>query len=154
MSVKITGLQQVQDALRKELDKFTSEYALIGIHESAGNTKDGDMTMATLGAVQHFGNDRIPARPFLDLGVASGNKEYLQTIQDGIENGLTSQQMINQVGILAAGNVKQFITDLRSPENAESTIKRKKSSNPLIDTGNMRASITYTVESKKPEESL
>lgn len=154
MSIKITGLQQVQDALKKELESFTSQYALIGIHESAGQTEDGQFSMAGLGAVQHFGNDNIPARPFLDLGVASGNKEYLETIQDGIKRGLPTEQIINQVGLLAAGNVKQFITDLRTPPNTPATIKRKGSSNPLIDTGNLRASIDYTVESEKPKESL
>lgn len=154
MSIKIIGLQQVQEALKKELSKFTTEYALIGIHESAGSVEGQPLTMAELGATQHFGNDKIPARPFLDLGVAKGNREYLQTIQDGVKRGLTSEQIIAKVGLLAVGNVKDFITDLKSPPNAPSTIKRKGSSNPLIDTGAMRSSITYTISSKKPEVSL
>jgi|TARA_A100001391_G_scaffold72663_1_gene46508 hypothetical protein len=154
VTVKITGLQQVRDALKKELDKFSSEYALIGIHEDAGNVEGENFTMATLGATQHFGNDRVPARPFLDLGVAKGNQEYLHTIQKGIKDGLTSKQIVERVGLLAVGNVKEYITDLRSPPNAPSTIKRKGSSNPLIDTGAMRASIKHIVSSKKPEESL
>lgn len=152
--IKITGLQQVQDLLKKELSKVTTEYALVGIHESTGSVKGQALTMAGLGATQHFGNGKIPARPFLDLGVAKGNREYLEAIKSGIQQGLSSQQIIDQVGLLATGNVKEFITELRSPANKPITIKRKGSSNPLIDTGMMRSSITYTISSKKPEVSL
>lgn len=155
MSIKITGLQQVQDALEKELKKLaTSEYALVGIHESAGMHEGSELTQAAVGAYNHFGTPDIEARPFLDVGVAQGTKEYLDVIQEGIEKGLTSKQILDQVGVEAVGFVQQYITDLRTPKNKESTIKRKGSDNPLIDTGSMRQSITYTVTSKKPEHGI
>lgn len=157
MSIKITGLQQVQDALEKELKKLTGDsYALVGIHESAGMIEDGTMTQAQLGAIQHFGtNDgHIPARPFLDVGVASGNDEYLEIIKEGIAAGLTAKQIIDRVGASAAGMVRQYMTDLKDPPNAPSTIAKKGSANPLIDTGSLRGSITHTVVNRKPEFGL
>lgn len=155
MSVKITGLQQAQDALRKELEKFASEkFALVGIHEAAGDAKGTEMTMATLGAIQHFGNDNIPARPWLDVGVESGNKEYIAIIQEGVVKGLSTEQILNQVGASAAGFAQDWITKLKNPPNAKSTIKKKGSDNPLIDTGAMRQSVTWTVTNKSPEEGL
>lgn len=58
MAMSIKGLQATQRALKKEIDKLrTSHYALVGIHESAGQVEDGQMTTATLGAIQHFGAD-------------------------------------------------------------------------------------------------
>lgn len=155
MSMKITGLQQAQDALRKELDKLRGgKFALIGIHESAGSVQGEQMSMATLGAIQHFGNDRIPARPWLDVGVEQGNKEYAAIIEEGLAKGLSQDQILEQVGAMAAGYAQEYIRDLQTPPNAESTIKKKGSSNPLIDTGAMLQSVTYLVTDKAPEEGV
>ena len=155
MSMKITGLQEVQRALKKEIDKLrTPYYAQVGIHESAGIEPDSGLTVATLGAIQHFGNADIPARPWLDKGAETGTKEYLETIQEGIADGLDSKRIMARVGVEAEGAVRQYITDLDSPPNDPATIRRKGSSNPLIDTGNMRASVTSSVTSKKPKEGL
>lgn len=155
MNMKITGLQSVERAFRKEIDKLrTPHYALVGIHQAAGMTDDGQMTVATLGAIQHFGNDRIPARRWLDEGAETGTKEYLETIQEGIKDGLDSKQIMARVGVEAEGAIKQYITDLDTPPNKPSTIKRKGSSNPLIDSGNMRNSVTSVVVSKKSKEGM
>ncbi len=151
----IKGLEQAQRALKKEIDKLrTPHFALVGIHESAGMVDDGKMTVATLGAIQHFGNDRIPARRWLDRGAESGAKEYLDTVREGIKQGRDSRQIMASVGVEAEGAIKQYITDLDSPPNKPSTIRRKGSSNPLIDTGNMRASVTSKVARKKPQEGI
>ncbi|WP_368648977.1 hypothetical protein ABRY95_13820 [Castellaniella ginsengisoli] len=193
MRMKITGLQDVQRALKKELDKLRlPHYALVGIHESAGVEPESDgMTVATLGAIQHFGADidhpggtryvvgkdgktrfvsndftgpvsgvtgphkiKIPARPWLDTGAAAGAQEYVDTIRDGIEEGLDSKRIMARVGLEAEGAIKDYITNLDTPPNAASTIRKKGSSNPLIDTGNMRDSVTSTVVRKKPKEGL
>lgn len=155
MSIKITGLQLAQDALRKELEKLQGGgYVLVGIHEDAGNADGSDLTMATLGAIQHYGNEDIPARPWLDVGLEQGNKEYLEIIEEGAAKGLNQNQILEQVGVVAVGYVQQYITDLKTPPNAESTIKKKGSNNPLIDTGAMRQSVTYSVAKQKPEEGL
>lgn len=155
MSLKITGLQIAQDALRKELEKLQGGgYVLVGIHEDAAQPEGGDITMATLGAIQHYGNADIPARPWLDIGVEQGNKEYLDVIEEGAAKGLDQDQILNQVGAIAVGYVQQYITDLKEPPNAPSTIKKKGSSNVLIDTGAMRNSVTYTIAKQKPGEGL
>jgi len=67
-----------------------------------------------------------------------------------LNNNNTQQydQLLDAAGSVSAGIVKQQITDLRSPPNAQSTIERKGSSNPLIDTGLMRQTVTYKVTDK------
>lgn len=151
----IRGLQEVQDALSQELKKLEgSHYALVGIHESAGVTDDGQMTMATLGAVQHFGTPDIPARRWLDVGAESGMKDILTAVQDGLADGLDSKTIAMRAGVEAEGAIKQYIADLKSPPNAPSTIRKKGSSNPLIDTGAMRGSVTSVVVNKKAQEGI
>lgn len=190
MSIKITGLQIAQDALRKELEKIHSGYVTVGIHEDAGMIPDGDISMAHLGAVQHFGatinhpggtkydyDDRgnvrflsssaehyfdvtrahaitIPSRPWLDVGVKEGEQEYFEIIEEGIASGLDANQILEQIGVTAVGYVQQYIRDLKSPPNADSTKRKKGSDNPLVDTGAMLQSVTYKVAKQKPEEGL
>jgi len=49
---------------------------------------------------------------------------------------------------MAQGIVQEYMTNLKSPANAPSTIKRKGSANPLIDTGQQRQSVTYSIGGK------
>jgi len=50
---------------------------------------------------------------------------------------------LSEVGEWMTAKTKAKIRGLKSPPNAASTIKRKKSSNPLIDTGQMINSIQH-----------
>lgn len=100
-----------------------------------------------------YGTDNVPARPFLGLSSADINNQCAPILEQSaaaLNNNNTQQydQLLDTAGNLAAGIVKQQITDLRSPPNAQSTIERKGSSNPLIDTGLMRQTVTYKVVDK------
>ena len=180
MSIKITGLQLAQDALRKELEKLQGGgYVLVGIHEDAEAPKGDLPSMATLGAIQHYGNEDIPARPWLDVGVEQGTKEYLETIEEGIASGKSQYQILDDVGSIATGYVQQYIRDFRTPANAASTIARKAlkkdrsmvkqmrkegysnaeiqgaaGTHPLVDSGAMRDSVTWKIANAKPEEGI
>ena len=152
INVTVSGIEEAKRQLEQEIKRLTSDKTvLVGIHEDAGATDGGDLTMAQLGAIQHFGTQTIPARPWLDVGVKSGTQDYLEVIQnhsDDIDNALEI------IGQIAVGKVQQYMTDLQSPANAPSTIARKGSSNPLIDTGALRQSVTYSITSTKPKEGL
>lgn len=96
----------------------------------------------------------IPARPWLEPGVASATQDVIEAIQDGMESGKSMDQILDTVGVVAAAKVKVYMTELRAPPNAASTIRKKGSSNPLIDTGAMRQSVTHQVSSEKVTEGL
>lgn len=87
----------------------------------------------------------IPPRPWLEPGVASATPEVLLTIQEGMEAGQSMDQILEAVGVVAAAKVKVYMADLKTPPNAASTIRKKGSSNPLIDSGAMRQSVTHKV---------
>ena len=97
---------------------------------------------------------KIPARPWLSPGVQSGNDEYLKIITDAMEKQKPLSDALEKVGVVAAAKVQVYMTELKTPPNAPSTIKKKGSSNPLIDTGAMRQSVTYKVVNTKPTEGL
>ena len=151
INVTIHGTQQAQEALKKQIKKLmTDKTVLVGIHESSGE-HDGGISNAQLGAALHFGTGNIPARPWLDAGVQSGNAEYAEIIA---ENGDDLESALELIGVVAVGRTQEYMTNLSTPENALSTIKKKGSSNPLIDTGNLRQSVTYSTTNIKPEEGI
>ncbi len=96
----------------------------------------------------------IPARPWLSPGVASGNAHYVKIIERELANGGSADSALEKVGVVAVGKVQKYMTDLKSPPNAPSTIKKKGSSNPLIDSGAMRQSVTFNVSASKNSEGL
>jgi hypothetical protein len=114
--------------------------------------KDGAGYMV-LGVTQPH-DINIPARPWLEPGVESATPEVLATIQDGMDEGKTMDQILESIGVVAEGAVKVYMTELKTPPNAASTIRKKGSSNPLIDTGAMRQSVTHKVSGEKVTEGL
>lgn len=157
ISLKTIDMQLAQDTLRKELAKIAGDrYITVGIHEGAPPVEGADINMATLGAVLNFGSGdgHIPARPWLVPGVEAGTPAILQSIADDMADGLPVDQIMERAGLIAVGEVKQFMNDLSSPPNAASTIAKKGSSNPLIDTGALRESVTHVVHRGKPSEGL
>lgn len=155
IKINVSDTGKATAELQKALGKLINDqFVTVGIHEDDNARPEGDVNNATLGAIQHFGTDTIPPRPWLDVGVAQSTKEYLQIIQDGIEDGLSMQQIHEQLGLVAAASVQQYMVDLRTPPNAPSTIERKGSSNPLIDTGELRQSVTYEIQQGKPREGI
>lgn len=95
----------------------------------------------------------IPPRPWLIPGVASGTREIIAQLRDGIKNKQAVDDLLEGVGLVAAGKVQEFMTELKTPPNAASTISKKGSDNPLIDTGALRASVTSRVTTQPIQES-
>jgi len=152
IKITVPNLQKIQNEIRKEIEKLTHDKTvLVGIHEDAPQVEGGDITMAQLGAVLHFGNQNIPARPWLDVGVQSGSADYLSVIENNSDD---LDRALNMIGSIAVGKAQQYMTELQDPPNAPSTAKKKGSSNPLIDTGALRQSVTYSIIDGKPEEGI
>lgn len=58
---------------------------------------------------------------------------------------MTPRKMLALLSEVALGHIKQAISDGLPPPNTESTIQRKGSSKPLIDTGELRNSLQSLV---------
>lgn len=154
VNIKAIDFQRSLRELKKGLSQLSSDRkVLIGIQKGVGrhSLPNGSKSKKTLpliaevGAWNHFGTKRIPARPFLDVGVESVMPKLTGEIRTGVKEGRDPSLIIERVGLLAVGGVKSYMTALKDPPNATSTIKRKGSSNPLIDTGELRRAITYKV---------
>lgn len=154
LNVTVPNLESVLNDITKELSKVTTDkFVTVGIHQD-DTARPDQANNAQIGAMNHFGTDKIPARPWLDVGVASGSQEILDTIADGIEDGEHIYPIMNRVGLVAVAAVQNYMDELSSPGNAPSTIKRKGDDNPLIDTGELKQSVTYKIRNNKPSEGL
>jgi hypothetical protein len=94
----------------------------------------------------------IPERSFIR---STYNKQYkkvakrfdqiFMSISKGNYNIIPKLKLI---GLEQETETKKTITDMKTPANAPSTIAKKGSSNPLIDTGEMRSKVSNEVKNK------
>lgn len=94
----------------------------------------------------------IPARPVLEPAIENSKDFIAPHIAKGIKANLDGNYVIaktelNNAGEIAANASRQWFENPKNgwPDNSESTIKRKGSNRPLIDTNEMRKSITHVV---------
>jgi len=96
-----------------------------------------------------FGTRNIPERPFIRNGLREGVPQLRRTARvvagKVISGRLTPRQGLGQMGEQGKQLIKNSITDMRNPPNAGVTIERKGSSNPLIDSGDMRKAVKWEI---------
>ena len=154
INITVPNLDQVMSDISKELAKVTTDkFVTVGVHQD-DNARPDQANNAQIGAMNHFGTDRIPARPWLDVGVASASQEVLDTIAEAIEDGEPMDVALNRVGLVAVAGVQNYMDELSSPANAPSTVKRKGTDNPLIDTAELKQSVNYKITNTKPSEGI
>jgi len=69
----------------------------------------------------------------------------LRDAVDDVLDGRSPDRSLRRLGSVAVGDVQRTIRDIKQPPNAPSTIRKKGSDNPLIDTGRLRQSIEYAI---------
>lgn len=144
--------------LKASLAALAKKRVLVGIPEDANARKD-EMTNAGLMYLHTNGSalQGIPARPVIEPTIsAPDNKANIAKALGEAgravlaKNAGEATHQLDRAGTLATNAAKRWFTDSRNgwAENAASTVRRKGSSRPLIDTGQLRRAITHTVEDK------
>ena len=151
--IKVIDFERARHELTKELENYRpKKMVTVGFHaKGKGGQKHrkGDLTVVQIARINHYGAGKIPARPFLDVSIQNKKDTLADSAKRYLQRGETPDQVVKRLGVQAVGIVQEYITDLREPPNAPSTIRRKKSSNPLIDTGQMRQAVTFKLRPKK-----
>lgn len=132
------------------------EDVLERVRQRRRNAKQAEsgLTLAELATILHFGteNGHIPARPFLTLAFDKHRDELVEMggkLIGGILDGkMTVEKALNILGASLANFAKREITDGSGvpPPNAPSTVRRKGSDRPLVDTGRLLGAINWSVE--------
>lgn len=133
-----------------DVDRLSNASIDAGILSTNNRTMDDGTTVAEYAFFNEIGTKNIPARPF--IASTSDNKgiEWDGLIRRGFKRVLAGNLPIEHffvgIGQRVVGDIKKTITNLSNPPNKPSTIARKKSSNPLIDTGLMRQLVAFEVK--------
>ena len=95
----------------------------------------------------------VPPRPIIEPAIEANKKVIEAELKLAAAAALSgdkaaTERHLRLAGMTAQNVVRAWFTDSRNhwPPNAPSTIKRKGSDKPLIDTGQLRKAMTYVVE--------
>lgn len=161
------NLKKVQDTLGD------GTAVLVGLPKNAPPYPDGT-SVVLVGATHEFGADitvtpkmrgffgaigyhlkastttiRIPERSFLRVTMKKNQKKYVDMIKRGLQKVLEGKASTDDIAKLlgqeAQFDVQDTIVEISDPPNSAMTVERKKSSNPLVDTGHLRQSIRFEV---------
>lgn len=148
MTVQVTGNLAKFKQLIEQLRASGEKAVYVGFPAEFNEKVEGsdNFNLASLAAVLEFGNERIPSRPFLRQTLAENQEKYTALFVKLFESGVSIDQIYEQIALIAQGDVQQNIVNGKWTANAPSTIKRKKSSKPLIDTGKLRQSVKGIVK--------
>lgn len=146
--VSSTAQQGLRD-LAKAIDSISQKNVYIGvIGNNAG--REGEINNAQLMAIHEFGTEHIPERAPIRKTMAKNGDNYgvmfEKAIMGVLEGKSDADLILNRIGAQVAGDVVGEIQSGVGPELAPSTIKRKGSDRPLIDTGALVQSISYEVK--------
>lgn len=91
-----------------------------------------------------------PPRSLIEPMIEKYSDEISEVLQEAVTEFIQGdiskgEERLDAAGQLATGYAQRF-EEYDWPPNAESTIRRKGSSQPNLDTGQLRAAITYIVE--------
>lgn len=105
--------------------------------------------VAAVAAWNEFGTSTIPERPALRNANKANEKVLLKILRTKVDpkTMVVTPRVAGLLGSSLQGAMQQSIVSLSTPENTESTIRAKKSSNPLIGKhGLYLKSITFRVD--------
>lgn len=113
-------------AMLRRVAEIEASHVRVGIVGDAANeSDDGGLTVAEYGAVNEFGSDHIPARPFLRPTFDDQREQLVEMgkklIGAVIDGKMRTEQALGVLGASLASAVKKRITSNIPPPNAPST---------------------------------
>lgn len=159
-AIEVKGKAASSDDIRKAAASLGAEIKvgfLSGrqhIPRKHKNEKPPKMGMETcdLARMLHFGTPTIPERKFLEEGLLNAEDKIRKALEEELDK-VTEGGIPNwgRVGALAVSEVQQFVNSdyykSKTP-NSPSTIKRKESDLPLVDSKDLINSMQFVVEKK------
>ena len=145
------GYKKARSEIQKV--KIKRPHVAVGFQGESGGARhpEGDgATVADVATFNEFGTKDIPERSFIRSTMDEEKPELLRLNKRLFRlmsaGKMTTERALNILGLKIKALIQKKITDLKDPPNHPKTIARKKSSNPLIDTGTMRQSVTFKVK--------
>ncbi len=149
--IDLDGLENLRAKLGST---YRTRIGILGEKATRANKKGEALNNAQVGLIQMFGtiDGRIPPRDFLIMPIQVGRKDLLgamnsNAVRTAVENG-RYKDVFELLGQAARGVVLQAFASRGYGQweaNKPSTIAKKGSSAPLIDTSQLEGAIDYDV---------
>jgi len=131
-----------------EINKLIESTIHVGFQAGENAYEDGT-DLVDVAAYNEFGSSDRPPRPFMKQSFENHEPELKQACAHAyqtVSTGGSAEQALKQLGVFARGLVQEEIVNGDFEPNAPSTIKKKGSEQPLIDTGFMRQNVNYVIK--------
>lgn len=140
-------------AYEKNLQQFKDSVVKAGVLAKDGSQQHSEgVTVFQIGMIHEFGvpEKNIPRRSFIRVPIENNIKEITKLIEHNhklvSENAMSAKVALDRIGIKAQNTIKESFRNNDWKPLKRATVKRKGSSRPLIDTGQLIGSISYIVE--------
>ncbi len=151
--VKIKDTDKGYRKMLKLLTSGKKPVVQVGIfgEKGAETHKDSDgLTVLEVGAFHEFGLGNNPERSFIRGWVDENESKVVEFLGKEVEratkNGAEDfDQGLERLGLFCQSGIQARMSQGIPPPLKKATVDRKGSTVPLIDTGQLRASITYKV---------
>lgn len=148
--IKMKDLTPEGKRFFQELEKLQKLEVKIGFQSGEADYEDGT-DLVSVAAYNEFGDSNTPARPFMKQSFEA-NEDKLRKQGErsniALSNGASAEDVLKEFGVFAKGLIQEEIVEGGFAPNAPSTVRRKGSDQPLIDTGHMRQSVNYVIKSR------
>lgn len=139
-------------AFMKMLKELAELQVRIGFQ--SGESTENGVDMCDIAAFNELGTINSPSRPFLRKSVDENQDKinaFLQGTKQDLLSGKPAESVLKEIGIFQKDLIQEKITEGSYVPNAASTIRKKGSDKPLIDSGKMRQSVNYVIKKKGAE---
>ena len=138
------------EAKLEEIAKRLKKGAVVKVGFLEGATYPDGTSVAMIAALNEFGvpSHGQPPRPAIRNMVAAKKNEWPAAVEKLLEQtDYDAEKTLTLMGEGIAGQLRQSISEIMEPPLAPSTIRRKHSEKPWIETGNLLQSVDYEVKS-------
>jgi phage gpG-like protein len=150
---KITDTDRGLNAVAARLvGKHRVRVGILADAPKASDQPGAHASLLEVAAIHEFGAPQagIPQRSFVRATVDNKRSEIeaaqATLAKQIVEGKIDGETAMERLGAKVEGLMKGAISAGIAPPNAPSTIARKGSSKPLVDTGQLKSAITYQTE--------
>lgn len=144
MASSVQVIDRGYQRIERELKLLDRSYTQAGFTSGTGEDVS---EISQIAAFNNFGTKRMPAREFMGSSFDM-NKIQLKLLKEKLYGQILQGQITVRRGLAVLGefmakNIQERIRNIKSPPLSPKTIRRKGSSNPLVDKGQMIQSVTH-----------
>lgn len=134
----------------RELEELASKEVRVGFQSGEATNSEG-ADLCNIAMWNELGTVHIPSRPFLRQSADDNEQQivsFMTAQAESIKSGTSAEDVLKRTGVMMKGLVQEKIGSGNFAPNAPSTIKKKGSATPLIDTGALRQNVNFQIKSK------